>query len=60
MFAGPRLIDAEQVRAALPMDRLIDAPRDAFVAGAETPPPHRHALPDGAALPLMSVVNSAA
>jgi len=49
----PRLIDAAQTRAGLPMDRLIDALHDAFVAGAETPLRHRHALPEGASLLLM-------
>ena len=53
MLPGPKLIDAAQTRAALPMDRLIDALRDAFVAGAETPLRHRHALPEGASLLLM-------
>jgi len=48
-----RLIDAAATRAALPMPRLIDALCRAFVAGAETPLRHRHALPDGASLLLM-------
>ena len=50
---GPRLIDAATTRAALPMDRLIDALHGAFVAGAEAPLRYRNALPDGAALLLM-------
>lgn len=51
--AGPRMIDAAATRAALPMDRLVDALHDAFVAGAETPLRHRHALPEGSSLLLM-------
>jgi ornithine cyclodeaminase len=53
MLSGPRLIDAARTRAGLPMDRLIDALGRAFVAGAETPLRHRHALPGGASLLLM-------
>jgi ornithine cyclodeaminase len=35
------------------MDKLVEALHAAFVAGAETPLRHRHALPDGASLLLM-------
>jgi len=51
--SGPRLIDAAATRAALPMNRLVAALHAAFVAGAEAPLRHRHALPDGASLLLM-------
>jgi ornithine cyclodeaminase/alanine dehydrogenase-like protein (mu-crystallin family) len=50
---GPRLIDAAATRAALPMDKLIDALHAAFVAGADTPLRHRHSLPGGSSLLLM-------
>lgn len=50
---GPRQIDAAATRVALPMRELVDALHDAFVAGADTPLRHRHALPDGATLLLM-------
>ena len=53
MSQSPRLIDAAATRAALPMPKLVDALRAAFVAGAETPLRHRHALPEGASLLLM-------
>lgn len=53
LHPGPRLIDADATRAALPMDRLVDALHAAFVAGAEAPLRHRHALPDNASLLLM-------
>ncbi len=53
MSQGPRLIDAAATRAALPMDRLVDALHAAFVAGAETPLRHRHALPDNSSMLLM-------
>ncbi len=47
-------VDAAQTRAALPFDRLIAALHDAFVAGAEVPLRHRHALAaPGASLLLM-------
>lgn len=48
-----RLFDAAATEAALPFDRLIPALRDAFVAGAEVPDRHHHALPGGATLLLM-------
>lgn len=52
--AGPTFIDAARLRAALPFGRLIDALRDAFVAGAEAPLRHRHAVgPDHQSLLLM-------
>jgi ornithine cyclodeaminase len=47
------MIDAAATRAALPMDKLIDALHGAFIAGAETPLRHRHALPEGSSLLLM-------
>lgn len=50
---APMMIDAATARAALPMPALVDALHDAFVAGAEVPLRHRHALPDGATLLLM-------
>jgi ornithine cyclodeaminase len=50
---GPRLIDAAATRAALPLDKLVDALHTAFVVGAETPLRHRHALPEGSSLLLM-------
>ena len=45
-----RAVDAAATEAALPWDRLIPALRDAFVAGAEAPQRHRHALPHGTLL----------
>lgn len=45
-----RVVDAAATEAALPWDRLIPALRDAFIAGAEAPPRHRHALPGGTLL----------
>jgi ornithine cyclodeaminase/alanine dehydrogenase-like protein (mu-crystallin family) len=53
MTSSPRLIDAAATCAALPMDRLVEALRAAFVAGAESPLRHRHPLPEGASLLLM-------
>lgn len=53
MHAGPRIIDAAATRAALPMDKLVQALHAGFVAGAEAPLRHRHALPEGAALLMM-------
>ena len=50
---GPILIDAARTRAALPMDRLVEALHAGFVAGAEAPLRHRHALPEGATLLMM-------
>lgn len=47
---GPLLIDAASTRASLTFERLIPALREAFIAGAETPLRHRHALPDGSML----------
>lgn len=41
---GPAFIDAVRLRAALPFGPLIDALRDAFIAGAEVPLRHRHAV----------------
>ena len=53
MSQSPRLIDADAARAALPMEKLVDALHAAFVAGAETPLRHRHALPENSSLLLM-------
>jgi len=46
-LAPPRLISAEQVRAALPFATLVPALRDAFARGATVPVRHHHALPQG-------------
>lgn len=48
-----RLLDAAATAAALPFGRLVPALRDAFVAGADVPDRHHHALPGGATLLLM-------
>jgi len=37
-----RILDAAQTAAALPFDRLIQALREAFIAGADVPLRHRH------------------
>jgi ornithine cyclodeaminase/alanine dehydrogenase-like protein (mu-crystallin family) len=50
---GPEPIDAARTRAALPMGKLVDALHAAFVAGAEAPLRHRHALPEGSTLLIM-------
>jgi ornithine cyclodeaminase len=44
---SPIVIDQARTRAALPFPRLIAALRDAFVAGAEVPLRHRHAVAGG-------------
>jgi ornithine cyclodeaminase len=44
---GPITVDQDRTRAALPFPRLIAALRDAFIAGAETPLRHRHAVAEG-------------
>jgi len=50
-----RILDAAQTAAALPFDRLIQALREAFIAGADVPLRHRHdiAQPDGATASLL-------
>jgi ornithine cyclodeaminase/alanine dehydrogenase-like protein (mu-crystallin family) len=48
--SGPILIDTARTRASLTFERLIPALREAFIASAETPLRHRHALPDGSML----------
>ena len=50
-----RILDAAQTAAALPFDRLIQALREAFIAGAEVPLRHRHdiAQPDGVTASLL-------
>ena len=48
-----RLFDAEQTRAALPFDALIEALQGAFAQPAAAPPRHHHALPADATLLLM-------
>jgi len=45
--AGPIVIDHAATRAALPFPRLIQALREAFIAGAEVPLRHRHAVAGG-------------
>ena len=45
--AGPIVIDQARTRAALGFPRLIQALREAFVAGAEVPLRHRHAVAGG-------------
>jgi ornithine cyclodeaminase/alanine dehydrogenase-like protein (mu-crystallin family) len=44
---GPIVVDQARTRAALAFPRLIGALRDAFIAGAETPLRHRHAVAGG-------------
>ena len=44
---GPIVIDQDRTRAALAFPRLIAALREAFVAGAEVPLRHRHAVAGG-------------
>ena len=44
---GPVVIDQARTRAALPFPRLIQALREAFIAGAEVPLRHRHAVAGG-------------
>jgi len=43
---GPISINPEKTRAALAFARLIPALKHAFIAGAEVPLRHRHALED--------------
>jgi ornithine cyclodeaminase len=57
---GPILIDTAHTRASLAFDRLVPALREAFIAGAEAPLRHRHALPDGSMLPMPAWQDSAA
>ncbi len=45
---SPIVIDQARTRAALGFPRLIAALREAFVAGAEVPLRHRHAVAGGA------------
>ena len=45
-----RVVDAAATGAALPWNRLIPALRDAFIAGVEAPPRHRHTMPGGTLL----------
>ena len=54
-LAPPRLISAEQVRAALPFAALVPALRKAFARGATVPVRHHHALPqdDGSEATLL-------
>ncbi len=58
--AGPIVIDTARTRASLTFARLIPALREAFIAGAETPLRHRHALPDGTLLLMPAWQDSAA
>ncbi len=44
--SGPITINLQQARASLAFDRLIPALRAAFMAGAEVPLRHRHAIAD--------------
>ena len=44
---APVMIDQARTRAALGFPRLIAALREAFVAGAEVPLRHRHAVAGG-------------
>ena len=44
---APVMIDQARTRAALPFPKLIAALRAAFVAGAEVPLRHRHAVAGG-------------
>ncbi len=44
---GPITVDQATTRAALPFPRLIQALRAAFIAGAEVPLRHRHAVAGG-------------
>ena len=46
-MSGPLVIDQARTRAALGFPRLIAALREAFVAGAEVPLRHRHAVAGG-------------
>ena len=48
-----QVFDAEAVRHRSPMPALVRALQRAFVAGAEVPQRHAHALPEGATLLLM-------
>src|SRR5580692_7602033 len=47
---APLLIDPARTRASLAFERLIPALKDAFIAGAEAPLRHRHALEEGSLL----------
>ena len=44
---GPITVDQAATRAALPFPRLIQALREAFIAGAEVPLRHRHEVAQG-------------
>jgi len=48
--SGPIVIDLARTRASLAFPALVTALREAFIAGAEVPLRHRHALPDGTLL----------
>jgi len=48
--SGPIVIDLARTRASLAFPALVAALRAAFIAGAEAPLRHRHALPDGTLL----------
>ena len=48
--AGPIVVDLPSTRASLAFPRLVAALRAAFLAGAEVPLRHRHALPGGTLL----------
>jgi ornithine cyclodeaminase len=48
-----QVFDAPTVRARTPMPALVQALRRAFVAGAEVPQRHLHALPGGGSMLLM-------
>jgi|SRR5579872_2706791 len=52
-WPSPVLIDAAQTSAALPFAKLVAALRDGFVAGAQAPLRHRHALGPAETLLLM-------
>jgi ornithine cyclodeaminase len=57
---GPILIDTARTRASLAFDRLVPALREAFIAGAEAPLRHRHALPEGTMLLMPAWQDSSA
>jgi ornithine cyclodeaminase len=50
---GPVVIDLARTRACLAFDRLIPALHDAFIAGAEVPLRHRHAIEEAPGTILM-------
>ena len=53
MSSEPRLLGADETRAALPFAPLIEALRTAFAASAAVPERHHHTLPGDATLLLM-------